>query len=147
MVPIYWLIFMAVLLVIEICTLGLTTIWFAGGALVATIVSLLGLNFWIQVTLFIVVSTLLLVVTRPWAMCYINSHKVKTNYEGLIGKVIKITERVDNFNQSGTAVVNGAEWTVRTQEDGVIIEPEEKAQIVNIVGVKLIVKRYIEEDN
>ena len=147
MESIYWLIFMAVLLVIEICTLGLTTIWFAGGALVATIASLLGLNFWVQIILFIVVSLLLMIFTRPWAVKYINSHKTKTNYEGLIGKIIKITETVDNFNQSGTAVVNGAEWTVRSQEDAVIIQPGEKAQIVNIAGVKLIVKKYLEEEN
>ena len=147
MESIYWLIFMAVLLVIEICTLGLTTIWFAGGALVATIASLLGLNFWTQIILFIVVSLLLIIFTRPWAVKYINSHKTKTNYEGLIGKIIKITETVDNFNQSGTAVVNGAEWTVRSQEDAVIIQPGEKAQIVNIAGVKLIVKKYLEEEN
>lgn len=147
MLSIYWLIFMAILLVIEICTLGLTTIWFAGGALVATIASLFGLNFWIQVVLFIVTSSLLLIFTRPWAMKYLNGHWTKTNYEGLIGKVIKITETVDNFNQSGAAIVNGQEWTVRTQEEGVILQPGEKAQIVNIHGVKLIVKKYLEEEN
>lgn len=147
MASIYWLIFMAILLVIEICTLGLTTIWFAGGALIATIASLLGLNFWIQIILFIVASLLLLVFTRPWAVKYINSHKTKTNYEGLIGKVIKITETVDNFNQSGTAVVNGTEWTVRAQTDDLLIQAGEKAQIVNITGVKLVVKKYSEEEN
>lgn len=146
MVSIYWLVLMAVLLVIEICTLGLTTIWFAGGALMATIASLLGLNIWVQLTVFIAVSLLLLIFTRPWAVKYINKHKIKTNYEGLIGKVIKITETVDNFNQKGTAVVNGQEWTVRTQEDGVVLQPDQKAQIVNIVGVKLIVKEYREEE-
>lgn len=146
MVSIYWLIFMAVLLVIEICTLGLTTIWFAGGALVATIASLIGLNFWIQLTLFIVVSALLLIFTRPWAVKYINGHRTKTNYEGLIGKVIVITERVDNMSQSGMAVVNGQEWTVRAQGDGVILNLGDKAQIVNITGVKLIVNKYMEEE-
>lgn len=147
MVPIYWLVVMAVLLVMEICTLGLTTIWFAGGALIATIAALMGVGFWTQVALFIVVSSLLLIFTRPWAMRYINNHKAKTNYEGLIGKVIKITETVDNFNQSGTAIVNGSEWTVRSKDDDVIIQPGDKAQIVNIKGVKLIVKRYLEEEN
>lgn len=146
MISIYWLVFMAVLLLIEICTLGLTTIWFAGGALVATIASLIGLNVVIQLALFIVVSSLLLIFTRPWAMKYINVQRTKTNYEGLIGKIIKITEAVDNFNQSGAAVVNGQEWTVRSQEEGLILKPGDKAQIVDIVGVKLIVKEYMEEE-
>lgn len=146
MVSIYWLVFMAILLVIEICTLGLTTIWFAGGALAATIASLMGCNIWIQLVLFIVVSALLLIFTRPWAVKYINGHRIKTNYEGLVGKVIIIEEKVDNMNQSGMAVVNGQEWTVRTKDDGVILKPGDKAQIVDIVGVKLIVNKYMEEE-
>lgn len=147
MLPVYWLGFMAVLLVIEIFTLGLTTIWFAGGALIATLAALLGLNIWVQLVLFVVVSSLLLIFTRPWAARYINGHRTKTNYEGLIGKVIKITETVDNFNQTGTAIVNGQEWTVRTKEDGVFLQPGEKASVVDIRGVKLIVERYQEEEN
>ena len=60
-VPIIWLVILAVLLIIEIATLGLTTIWFAGGALVAFLVSLVGGPLWLQITLFIVVSFILLV--------------------------------------------------------------------------------------
>lgn len=146
MESVYWLILLAVLLVIEICTLGLTTIWFAGGALAATIVSLLGLGLVPQVVIFFLISILLLVFTRPWAVRYLNDHRSKTNYEGLIGKTIKITERVDNFNQTGCAIVNGAEWTVRAEEENVILNPGDRATITNISGVKLIVKPYAEEE-
>lgn len=146
MESVYWLILLAVLLVIEIATLGLTTIWFAGGSLAAAIVSLMGMNLGVQIVLFFVVSIVLLVFTRPLAMRYINDHRSKTNYEGLIGKTIKITERVDNFNQTGTAVVNGQEWTVRTEQEGLIFNPGDKATIINISGVKLIVKTFLEEE-
>ena len=146
MESVYWLILLAVLLVIEIFTLGLTTIWFAGGALAATIISLLGLGLPIQIVVFFVVSIALLVFTRPLAVRYINDHRSKTNYEGLIGKMIKITERVDNFNQTGTAIVNGQEWTVRSEQDGIILNPGDRATITNISGVKLIVKPYSEEE-
>lgn len=146
MESVYWLILLAVLLVIEIISLGLTTIWFAGGALAATILSIMGFGLIPQFVVFFAVSIALLIFTRPWAVRYINGHRSKTNYEGLIGKVIKITERVDNFNQTGTAVVNGQEWTVRTEMEGLILNPGEKATVTNISGVKLIVKAYEEED-
>lgn len=146
MESVYWLILLAVLLIIEIATLGLTTIWFAGGALAATIVSLLGLSPAVQIVLFFAVSIALLVFTRPLAVRYINDHRSKTNYEGLIGKTIKITERVDDFNQTGTAIVNGQEWTVRTEKEEIILNPGDKATIINITGVKLIVKPYSEEE-
>ncbi|MEG1458767.1 MAG: NfeD family protein [Acetivibrio sp.] len=146
MESVYWLILLAVLLVIEICTLGLTTIWFAGGALAATVVSLTGLDLWVQIVVFFIVSIGLLVFTRPIALRYLNSHRSKTNYEELIGKTVKITEKVDNFNQMGTAVLNGQEWTARSEEDHIIFSPGDKATIVNIAGVKLIVKPCLEED-
>ncbi|MFA9464515.1 MAG: NfeD family protein [Velocimicrobium sp.] len=146
MESLYWLILLAVLLVIEILTLGLTTIWFAGGALAATLVSIIGLSLPVQIVVFFIVSITLLVFTRPIAFRYINEHRSKTNYEGLIGKMIKITERVDNFNQTGTAVVNGQEWTVRSEQNGTILNPGDRATITTIAGVKLIVKPYSEED-
>ena len=65
MTPFYWLIALAVLLVIEIITLGLTTIWFAGGALVAFVLALFNVPLLVQITVFLVVSILLLLFTRP----------------------------------------------------------------------------------
>lgn len=146
MEALYWLIALAVLLVIEIVTLGLTTIWFAGGALIAFIAALLGADFWLQMTLFSVISLAMLIFTRPIAMKKLNKNRVKTNYEGLIGKVVKVTKTVDNQSQSGEAVVNGQEWTVRSQDENLIIEPGTKVKIVNIEGVKLIVTEYREEN-
>ena len=72
MIPIIWLVILAVLVVIEIITLGLTTIWFAGGALAALVVSLLGGPIWLQILLFIGVSVILLIFTRPLAVRYLN---------------------------------------------------------------------------
>lgn len=146
MVALYWLIGLAVLLLIEIFTLGLTTIWFAGGAFVAFISTLLGAPVWLQLALFAIVSLVLLIFTRPVAIKRLNKNRVKTNYEGLIGKVIKVTKRVDNLSQSGEAVVNGQEWTVRSLKEQVTFEPGTKVKIVNIEGVRLIVEEYKEEN-
>lgn len=142
---IIWLGLLVIFLVVEIATVGLTSIWLAGGALAALILDIAGLNIWWQIGVFIVISFILLIFTRPFAVKYINSHHEKTNYEGIIGKVVRITEKVDNLRNTGTAVVNGLEWTTRTELDGEILNPGDLAKVVNISGVKLIVKKYEEE--
>lgn len=90
---IYWLAIFIVLLIIEIVTMGLTTIWFAGGAVMAFLTGLVGFGIWIQVGVFIVVSTVLLVLTRPIAVKYFNQERQKTNAEGLIGQQALVTRR------------------------------------------------------
>lgn len=140
-----WLVAMIILIVIEIVTVGLTTIWFAVGALVATIVAMLGGGMILQVTLFLFVSFGMLIFTRPWAMKYINKKRIKTNYEGIIGKVVRITQDVDNIAEKGCAVVNGQEWTVRAADERIRIQAGSLAKVVDIKGVKLIVEKYEEE--
>jgi membrane protein implicated in regulation of membrane protease activity len=137
----YWLIALAVLLIIEILTLGLTTIWFAGGALVAFLVSLASDSVILQVVVFLVVSFVLLFFTRPVASRYLNSKRVKTNYESLIGQEVKVLERIDNFNNAGLVQINGLEWMARTVDDELIIEVGEKVVIKEVSGVKVIVER------
>ena len=89
-----WCGLMILFLVVEIATVGLTSIWLAGGALAALIVAVSGPGIIWQLTAFVVVSFILLVFTRPFAKKYINSHHEKTNYEELIGGVVKVTETV-----------------------------------------------------
>lgn len=144
-ITIAWLVLLVVLLIIEIITVGLTSIWAAGGALAALILNVVGVPFFGQVIAFFAVTIVLLCFTRPFAMRVINTRREKTNYEGIIGKTIRITEKVDNIAQTGTAVVNGQEWTVRAQQDDEVLDVGAIAKVVNISGVKLIVKRYEEE--
>ena len=144
-ITIAWLGLLIILLVIEIITVGLTSIWAAGGALAALIQNIMGLSLVWQVVVFFVVTFVLLIFTRPFAVRFINTQREKTNYEGIIGKTIRIAERVDNIRQTGMAVVNGQEWTVRAEEEPEILEPETLAKVVNISGVKLIVRKYEEE--
>ena len=141
MSSIYWLIFFIVMIVIEIGTLALTTIWFAGGALAAFILSLLGTGIEIQLAAFVIVSFILLFFTRPWASRYLNRHTEKTNAEGLIGKSARVTEMIDNERGTGTAVVGGQEWTARSARDDQIYPPDTIVVIQEIRGVKLIVKQ------
>ena len=86
MEPIMWLILLACFLVVEAITVGLTTIWFAGGALVAAIASGLGAGILTQWVLFLVISLVLLIFTRPLAVRYMNKGVPKTNVNSLIGE-------------------------------------------------------------
>ena len=79
MTVMYWLVAAAVFVVIEIMTMGLTTIWFAGGALVGAVMAAVSLPLWSQIIAFAVISVILLILTRPWALKYVNSRTIKTN--------------------------------------------------------------------
>ena len=85
MQTIYWLVLFVILLLIEIVTLGLTTIWFAGGALAAFVCGWIGFGLTVQVIVFLVVSVVLLVLTRPIVVKHFNQDRQKTNVESLIG--------------------------------------------------------------
>ena len=65
---IFWIVVFAAMVVIELITLGLTTIWFAGGALVGLFVSMTDVSFPVQMLLFLAVSFVLLILVRPWAV-------------------------------------------------------------------------------
>ena len=138
---ILWVVLVIICILVELATVGLTAIWFAAGALVSLAAAALGANPIVQIILFLAVSIVLLAATRPWAKKYINSRTQSTNADSLIGQTIQIKERVSNMDQTGMAVVHGQEWTVRTRNDNEIIEPGEKAKILAISGVKLIVAK------
>ncbi len=141
MTPFYWLVALAVLLVIEIITLGLTTIWFAGGALVAFVLALFGVPWLVQIAVFLVVSILLLIFTRPAIEKKINKDRIKTNVNSIAGKEGKVTEGIDNFNQKGTIVLNGLEWTARSSKDDVIIPAGARVIVDEVKGVKVFVSQ------
>ena len=101
-----WVILLIAFVVGELITVGLTSIWFAAGSLVALLAAVLGANPVVQIILFLVVAVGLLAATRPWAKKYINSRTQRTNADRVIGETIRITERVSNLDQTGMAVVN-----------------------------------------
>lgn len=137
---IFWLIVVGVMAVIEIITLGLTTIWFAGGALLAFAASLLGANLLVQSILFVVTSVVLLAVTRPLAVEFFNKDRTKTNAESLIGKTALVQQEIDNLKAAGMVAVDGQEWSARSADDRVI-PAETLVEILEISGVKLLVRQ------
>lgn len=137
---IFWLAAVIVLGVVEAATVGLVTVWFALGALAALVSSLFGGPLWLQILLFIVVTAVSLVTTRPLVKKYFSkgSHKA-TNADMVIGKDARVTESIDNINGSGAVRCMGKEWSARSETGEVIAEGETVIPI-KIEGVKLIVK-------
>ena len=133
-----WLIVLVACLVVEISTLGLASIWFAGGALLAMIIALIGGPLWLQVLIFLVTSVVLLIFTRPIARKYFNKNREKTNVNSKIGKQAIVTVTIDNLKGTGQIITEGMEWTARSL-DSSVIEEGTVVTIEKIEGVKAIV--------
>ena len=140
MVLIFWMVILILCIVIEVLTLGLTTIWFAAGALVAIFAALLYAPIFVQVILFLLVSLTLLFFTRPIAVKYFNRDRVKTNVESMVGRQAIVTGEIDNVQATGQVTVSGQEWSARSWDDKVRIPAGAVGVVVAISGVKLIVR-------
>ena len=140
-----WLAIFVLLLVIEIATVNLTTIWFAGGAFIAFIAAQMGASVMVQIFVFLAVSILVLFLLRPSAVRYFNEKRQKTNLDAVIGKEARVTETIDNRQGKGVAIIDGKEWTARAEEDDMIIEAGTLAKVIKISGVKIILSNKEEK--
>ena len=138
-----WLVITVVLVIIEIASFNLVTIWFAGGAFVAMIAAMFHLPIWAQLILFAFVTSVLLVSTRPFVVKLMEK-KTPTNSARVIGMVGVVTEEIDNIRETGAVKVDGKVWTARSK-DNVVISTGEIVDIHEISGVKVIVSRRQEE--
>ena len=140
MTTMYWLILMIVLLVIEAFTMGLTTIWFAAGCLVALVMGMAGLGQGVQIVSFLIASIVLLILTRPIAVRYFNRQTHKTNVDELVGKQGLVLEEIDTIRSTGLVEVKGQQWSAKTENPEGFIERQKIVVIERIEGVKLVVK-------
>lgn len=135
-----WLVILILAIGIEVGTMGLSSIWFAGGALMAVLAAMLSLPVWLQILLFLVVSILLLVFTRPIAVKYFNKDRIRTNVESMIGRQAIVVSEVDNLQGIGQVTVGGQEWSARSEDEGKHLAVGTVVEIVAVSGVKLIVR-------
>lgn len=140
-----WLILAVILAVVEGVTFALISIWFSVGALAAMIIALNGLPLWMQILVFVAVSGIMLLLTKPLARKAMNKKAEKTNADRVIGQTGKVTQRIDNLRTSGQANVLGQTWTARSADDSVIGEGE-LIRVLEIRGVKIIVERVLKEE-
>lgn len=135
-----WVALFVVFVVGEIVSLGITSIWFAGGALAGFVTSIFTDIFWVQFGVFAVVSLILLFVTRPIALKHFNSKNLaKTNVEAIVGEKAVVKEEIDNINGKGVVSIAGIEWTARAENNEKIIAVGEKVVVKSVKGVTVIV--------
>ncbi len=134
-----WLTLLGIFVITELATVQLTTIWFAGGALISLILAAFGVkSIVIQIIVFLAVSIVLLISTRPLVKKYINKKAQPTNADRCIDAKAVVTEEINNLVATGRVKVNGVEWTARSEADE-IIPVNSTVTVKRIDGVKLIV--------
>lgn len=135
---IIWFCLLVAFAVGEAMTMGLVSVWFCGGALVAMILSFLPVDIWVQILVFVTVSAALLAATRPLAKKYVNTQTHATNLDRVIGQIAVVTRPISNLESLGEVHVDGKYWTART-DDGRHVETGAEVRVLRIEGVKLIV--------
>lgn len=135
----FWLIIAILLTLIEVVTLGLTTIWFALGALVMIFLSFIPIPFAVQILLWLLISSALLFFTRPYAVKKLKIGKEKTNADSLIGKKALVVKAVTKF-EKGEIKINGLIWGAKSDSEEEL-EKDSECEIVRIEGATVIVKK------
>ena len=133
-----WLGLMVLFLVIEATTVTMVSLWFAGGALAALVVSLLGGGFVWQIGAFIIVATALLALLRPLARKHFTPKLTKTNVDSVVGTKGYVTADIDNMAATGKVKLGGMEWTARSVT-GEKISTGTLVKVEKIEGVKAFV--------
>ena len=135
---IVWLVVMIGFLIAEALTVGLVGIWFAGGALVAVILSLLEVSPLMQIIVFFAVSICLLVFTRKIFVEKLNTGKENTNVDALIGETGQVISTIYPM-EIGQVKLKGQVWSALADDSLLTIEKGTHVTIKAIEGVKLIV--------
>ena len=134
-----WIAVLIAAVIIEALTADFVAIWFFPAALVSLILAFFPVPPIVQVLVFLLIGAALVIATRPLCRRFLNGKKEKTNAEALVGKTCLVTEEINNITEQGEVKVGGLCWSARA-EDGRVIPVGTEVTVVEINGVKLIVK-------
>ena len=135
----FWLAAMIVFGLAEAATVNMVSIWFVGGALCAMIAQLLGGGVWLQITVFLIVSGILLASLRSFVRKFVQPRKTATNSDMALGREAYLTETADNLMETGALKLDGKVWSVRSAS-GEVIPAGTLVKVVKLQGVKLYVE-------
>ena len=135
---IVWLALLVLFFIVEASTVTVVSVWFAAGAFVSLIASLLGAPTWLQIVLFFVVSIALLFALRPVTKKYFTPRLTKTNVDSVIGSTGYVTIPVDNMKAEGQVKLGAMVWTARSTS-GDLIPEGTLVRADRIEGVKVFV--------
>jgi membrane protein implicated in regulation of membrane protease activity len=138
MMAIIWLALLIVFVILEAATVQLISTWFAVGALAAMVTTLLTDVLWLQIVVFFLVSTLLLMLLRPLARMLTSTKKTATNVDSVIGKTGVVLEDIDNLVPAGQVKLDAMVWTARSTA-GDKIPAGTVVKVDRVEGVKIYV--------
>ena len=136
--PWVWVAVTIICVVIESLTLSLTTIWLGISSFVLVFLAFTPIPFGAQLFIFVALSLVLLIFTRPVVKKKLNQRKIATNYERIIGQIALVTKKITALDK-GSVKINGMEWTAAVKED-ITLEKGSKCIIEEIAGVTAYVK-------
>ena len=133
-----WLIAAIIFFLIEIATVGFLIFWLGIGALCAMVTSFLTDNILIQTGVFVVVSAILIPITKPFVDKYFNKKTVPTNSYSILNKTGIVTKAITSPDGIGLVKIDGEVWSAKSKDNTEIKEGTE-VEILKIDGVKIIV--------
>ena len=137
-----WLVISLFFFILEIATSGFLVFWFGIGGLVATILSIFVENVIIQTVVFLIVSTILIIYTKPLVNKFSKPEQiVKTNVYSVEGKIGKVTKDIEPVEGRGQVIIDGETWSAKSFDDSFIPKGTE-IKVESLNGVKVIVKPF-----
>lgn len=141
----FWLILSGIFLLIEIFNVSFLIFWFSLGALVAMVASFVIHSVIIQATIFLVISTILLFVTKPFVNKILPKDSfIKTNSNSIEGKIGKVIVDIEPVEGKGQVKISGETWSAKSA-DSTYISKDTEIVVEKIEGVKAIVKPLVKE--
>jgi len=138
--PYIWLALIVVTAILEAVTAQMISIWIVVGGVAAFLTALLGGPVWLQMVVFVAVTLLTLIITRPLVKKLIHTRKTSTNADRYVGQKAQVILPIDNQQGTGQVKVEGSIWSARTV-DGSTLETGDSVTVEAIEGVKLLVKK------
>ena len=139
--PWVWLGVIVAAIVTEASTFALVAVWFIPSALISLLLSIFKLPLWLQATVFLASSVLLMIFLKPFVKKVLKVNYSPTNADTVIGKTGTVIEKIDNVAATGAVKIDGKVWTARSERDNITIDEGTLVKAMAIEGVKLICKK------
>lgn len=139
----FWLIAAGIFFIVEIATVGFFVFWLGIGALITMVVSIFVPNVYIQASVFVITSSLLLFLTRPFVDKFVSKGKtVSTNAYSIIGRNGIVIKEINPVMGTGQIKISGETWSAKSATDD-IIPVDTEVEVLKIDGVKAVVTTLV----
>ena len=118
-----WLAIVILLTIAELLTVNLVTIWYVASGILTMILTFFIDDFFIQLGVFTIVGTVLLITTRSTFTRILKLKSEKTNYDRIVGHEAVVSKRITK-NETGEVTIDGNSWRAKANKSikkGVVV--------------------------